>query len=136
MYTAISRCHTSEYENFTIVGQSRTEGHTFTQWPRLSIILCFVPFYILYKYFVLQKVTQLPKQELHAEFVSMPMERGMIILTTQIDRLFVNGQVKIRNSIRLGGHAHGIVTKIVLKTLPGGNGCRRIPFERQQVANT
>ena len=26
------------------------------------------------------------------------------------------------NSIRLGGHAHGIVTKTVHKTLPGGGG--------------
>ena len=28
------------------------------------------------------------------------------------------------NSIRLGGHTHGIVTKTVYKTLPGGGGGR------------
>ena len=27
------------------------------------------------------------------------------------------------NSIRLGGPAHGIITKTVHKTLPGGGGC-------------
>ena len=29
------------------------------------------------------------------------------------------------NSIRLGGHEHGIVTKTVHKTLPGGGGGQR-----------
>ena len=36
---AVSRCRTSEYENFTIVRPSRTEGHTITLkqvFPRLS----------------------------------------------------------------------------------------------------
>ena len=28
---AISRCRTSEYENFTIVSPSHTEGHTITE---------------------------------------------------------------------------------------------------------
>ena len=30
------------------------------------------------------------------------------------------------NLIRLGGHAHGIVTKTVHKTLPGGVGANRV----------
>ena len=39
MYTAISRCRTSESENFTIVSPSCTEGHTITWRSTLQFFM-------------------------------------------------------------------------------------------------